>query len=106
MCLIWFDVPHTIFPAQSLELNKLVKRYQPDCLINSRIGNGAYDYVSLGDNEIPQEPPKEALESQNMNDLAGYKFSPNCRRFCMICGSVYKMKRWDSVNGKVRNRNE
>ena len=76
LCLIWFDVPHTISPAQSLELNNLVKHYQPNCLINSRIGNGAYDYVSLGDNEIPQEPPEEALESQNMNDLAGYKFSP------------------------------
>ena len=69
-------MPHTISPAQSLELNNLVKHYQPNCLINSRIGNGAYDYVSLGDNEIPQEPPEEALESQNMNDLAGYKYSP------------------------------
>lgn len=25
----------------------------------------------LGNNEIPQEPPKEALQSKNMNDLAG-----------------------------------
>lgn len=76
LCLIWFDVPHTISPAQSLELNALVKKYQPDCLINSRIGNGAYDYVSLGDNEIPQEPPKEALDSPDPNALEGYKFSP------------------------------
>lgn len=30
LCLVWFDVPHTITPAQSLELNKLVKEYQPD----------------------------------------------------------------------------
>ena len=51
LCLIWFDVPHTITPAQSRELFEMVKKYQPECLINSRLGNGANDYVSLGDNE-------------------------------------------------------
>ena len=74
LCLIWFDVPHTITKAQSLELNALVKRYQPDCLINSRIGNGAYDYVSLGDNEYPTEfKPDETLDP---NSLHGFKVSP------------------------------
>ncbi len=74
LCLIWFDVPHTITKAQSLELNALVKRYQPDCLINSRIGNGAYDYVSLGDNEYPTEfKPDENLDP---NSLHGFKVSP------------------------------
>lgn len=76
LCLIWFDVPHTITPAQSLELNALVKRYQPDCLINSRIGNGAYDYVSLGDNEIPGKPPENDAPSGDPNALDGYKYSP------------------------------
>jgi len=51
--LVWFDVPMTINQEQSQRLYDTVKRLQPDCLINSRIGNGAYDYVSLGDNEIP-----------------------------------------------------
>ena len=74
LCLIWFDVPHTITPAQSLELNQLVKRYQPDCLINSRIGNGAYDYVSLGDNEYPTEFRPD--ESTDPNSLHGFKPSP------------------------------
>lgn len=74
LCLIWFDVPHTITKAQSLELNALVKHYQPDCLINSRIGNGAYDYVSLGDNEYPTEfKPDEHLDP---NSLHGFKVSP------------------------------
>lgn len=74
LCLIWFDVPHTISKAQSLELNALVKHYQPDCLINSRIGNGAYDYVSLGDNEYPTEfKPDETLDP---NSLHGFKVSP------------------------------
>ena len=75
ICLIWFDVPYTISPAQSLELNHLVKQYQPDCLINSRIGNGAYDYVSLGDNEYPTEMT-QADENADPNDLGGFKRSP------------------------------
>ena len=74
LCLIWFDVPHTISKAQSLELNALVKRYQPDCLINSRIGNGAYDYVSLGDNEYPTEFKTD--ETLDPNSLHGFKVSP------------------------------
>lgn len=75
LCLIWFDVPHTITPAQSLELNRLVKHHQPNCLINSRIGNGAYDYVSLGDNEYPQEAPTETADT-DPNAIHGYKYSP------------------------------
>ncbi|MCL2407471.1 MAG: alpha-L-fucosidase [Defluviitaleaceae bacterium] len=76
--LIWFDTPHTINPKQSLELNRLVKELQPDCLINSRIGNGDYDYVSLGDNEIPPDSPPDGLmeKTGDMNDIHGYKYSP------------------------------
>ena len=74
LCLIWFDVPYTISPEQSLELNRMVKEYQPDCLINSRIGNGAYDYVSLGDNEYPAEKPENV--SGDPNALDGFKYSP------------------------------
>ena len=75
LCLIWFDVPHTITAAQSRELFELVKKHQPDCLINSRLGNGAYDYVSLGDNEYPQAPP-EGVDQADPNSLNGYKYSP------------------------------
>ena len=75
LCLIWFDVPHTITPEQSLELNHLVKEYQPHCLINSRIGNGAYDYVSLNDNEYPVKRPEEQ-EYIDPNSLGGFKISP------------------------------
>ena len=74
LCLIWFDVPHTITKEQSLELNQLVKKYQPDCLINSRIGNGAYDYVSLGDNEYPTE--FKISENSDPNSIDGIKYSP------------------------------
>lgn len=53
--LAWFDVPMTINAEQSRKIYDTVKRLQPNCLINSRLGNGAYDYVSLGDNEIPSD---------------------------------------------------
>ena len=74
LLLMWFDVPHTITKEQSLELNSLVKHYQPDCLINSRIGNGAYDYVSLGDNEYPEDLKVD--ENSDPNSLDGMKYSP------------------------------
>lgn len=78
LCLIWFDTPGVITPEQSLELYNMVKEYQPDCLINSRLGNGAYDYCSLGDNEIPPERPDVIPESADtdMNSLGGFKYSP------------------------------
>ena len=76
LCLMWFDVPHTITKEQSLELNNLVKSIQPDCLINSRIGNGAYDYVSLGDNEYPRKMPKGFEKEKDLNDIGGFKYSP------------------------------
>ncbi|OQB52983.1 MAG: Alpha-L-fucosidase [Firmicutes bacterium ADurb.Bin146] len=66
LCLIWFDVPMTLKEQHSKTLYDLVKKYQPNCLINSRLGNGIYDYVSLGDNEIP-----ESLDS-----IRGAKKSP------------------------------
>ena len=52
---IWFDVPETINIEQSKELRDIVKKYQPNCLINSRIGNGLHDYIALGDNEVPDD---------------------------------------------------
>ena len=75
LCLIWFDVPFTIKPEQSDELYKLVKSIQPDCLVNSRIGNGYGDYVSTNDNEIPMDDKGEVLYESpcTINDTWGYK---------------------------------
>ena len=74
LCLIWFDVPNTLTEAQSRKLYDLVKEYQPDALINSRLGNGVYDYVSLGDNEIPESIPGDA--QGDLNSCDGFKPSP------------------------------
>lgn len=79
LCLIWFDVPVTISAEQTDELFRLVKTYQPDCLINSRIGNGRGDYISAGDNEIPEGAPEGMLfESPcTINGTWGYKSYDN-----------------------------
>ncbi len=74
LCLIWFDTPRTIKPEQSRMLYDMVKKYQPDCLVNSRIGNDLGDYTSCGDNEIPEEAKSGLWECPaTMNDTWGYK---------------------------------
>ncbi len=76
IALAWFDMPMTLTPEQSEEIYSLVKKHQPACLINSRLGNGKYDYVSLGDNEIPSEF-SEANEAEiDYNSIEGFKPSP------------------------------
>jgi alpha-L-fucosidase len=88
LCLIWFDCPNTISKQQSMELYNMVKRYQPNCLINSRIGNGECDYRSLGDNEIlDQNFDDELVEvPATINDTWGYKaFDQNWKSAEEIC---------------------
>jgi alpha-L-fucosidase len=66
--LIWFDTPGTISREASQELLDLVRRLQPGCLVNSRIGNGLGDYVTLGDQEIPLTAPDglwETIDTHN-----------------------------------------
>jgi alpha-L-fucosidase len=75
IALAWFDMPMTLTPAQSEEIYALVKKHQPNCLVNSRLGNGKYDYVSLGDNEIPTKIDEEA-QTTNWNEIHGFKPSP------------------------------
>lgn len=79
LCLIWFDTPFTISPAQTDELYALVKHYQPGCLVNSRIGNGYGDYASAGDNEIPDDDKGAMLfeTPATLNDTWGYKSFDN-----------------------------
>jgi alpha-L-fucosidase len=72
--LIWFDTPQDITKEQSVELYNLVKKYQPNCLINSRIGNGMGDYGSSGDNETDAESNGMLYEvPATLNDTWGYK---------------------------------
>lgn len=73
----WFDIPFTLTKKQSREIYDLVKECQPDCLINSRLGNGEYDYVSFGDNEIPSSKEELANINSSDNDINGIKYSKN-----------------------------
>lgn len=75
LCLIWFDVPVTINAEQGKQLYDMVKFYQPDCLVNSRIGNGLGDYTSAEDNEIPKENIGKVLYESpcTLNDSWGFK---------------------------------
>jgi len=77
--LIWFDTPCTLTEAQSRELYDMVRKYQPECLVNSRIGNGLGDYRSLGDNEIPEKTVGTGLieSACTLNDTWGYKSFDN-----------------------------
>jgi len=70
--LAWFDMPMTLSEAQSKLIYDTVKKLQPGCLINSRLGNGTYDYVTLGDNEIP--PTKEEWEKMCSAELDGIDY--------------------------------
>lgn len=72
--LMWFDTPRTISEAQSQELYELVSELQPNCLINSRIGNGKGDYASTEDNQIPLSVCPFPVECPvTLNDTWGYK---------------------------------
>jgi len=78
LCLIWFDTPMGIPKEYSKELYDMVKFYQPDCLINSRIGNGVCDYRSCGDNMLPEEYTDELVEAPiTLNKTWGYKSFDN-----------------------------
>ncbi len=75
LCLIWFDTPGVITPEQSRELFDLVKKHQPECLVNTRIGNGLGDYRSMGDNQIPDAFMGDDLVETpaTLDDTWGYK---------------------------------
>lgn len=75
IALMWFDVPFTLSKKQSEEIYNLVKEYQPNCLINSRLGNGMYDYVSFGDNEIPSSKEELKNSTSTDNEINGIKTS-------------------------------
>jgi alpha-L-fucosidase len=50
--LIWYDTP----VGAHVDFNKmcaaLVRKYQPECIINGRIGNGLGDYKNIGDRAV------------------------------------------------------
>jgi alpha-L-fucosidase len=49
---LWFDMG-SLTSGQSREMYELVHRIQPDCMVSGRLGNNAYDFCVMGDNEYP-----------------------------------------------------
>ena len=49
---LWFDMG-SLTALQSREMYDLVHRLQPDCMVSGRLGNNAYDFCVMGDNEYP-----------------------------------------------------
>ena len=72
--LMWFDTPRTITAEQSEDLAALVHELQPGCLVNSRVGHGAGDYESAGDNVIPVHVRRVPWETPaTLNNTWGFK---------------------------------
>jgi alpha-L-fucosidase len=61
--IIWYDTPRT----EHEEFNKmcagLIRKYQPDCIINGRIGNNLGDYKNIGDRAIVNPGEEGYMES-------------------------------------------
>ena len=73
VCLIWFDTPRMMSADRSQRFIDLLRRYQPACLIDGRLG-AAGDYRSMGDNNIPTTVVKEDWEvPATLNHTWGFK---------------------------------
>ncbi|MGJ8676712.1 MAG: alpha-L-fucosidase [Akkermansiaceae bacterium] len=87
--LIWFDTPVGMTPERAKLFTDVVRKYRPNCLINSRIihrGKGKiepknlhlYDYVSIGDKEVPDRKLPLYVESpDSVSSSFGYKTKGN-----------------------------
>ncbi|WP_372808312.1 alpha-L-fucosidase [Pontiella sp.] len=88
--LIWFDTPVGMDMERARRFSDTVRKYRPDCLINSRLihrGKGKiepeylplYDYVSIGDKEVPTKKLPLYVESpDSVSSSFGYKTKGNC----------------------------
>ena len=83
--LIWFDTPRGIDMERAKLYSDMVRKHRPNCLINSRLihkGKGKieaqylplYDYVSIGDKEVPDRQLPLYVESpDSVSSSFGYK---------------------------------
>lgn len=53
LVLFWFDTPGSISKEDAEQLIAVVRKNQPNTLINGRVGHGLGDYKGLGDMEVP-----------------------------------------------------
>jgi alpha-L-fucosidase len=73
VALVWFDTPRMMTLERSKRFTDLVRLLQPNTLIDGRLG-AAGDYITTGDNVIPNEIGKEAWETPaTLNHTWGYR---------------------------------
>lgn len=73
VALLWFDTPMGMTKEESQEMIRLVRKYQTQCVISGRIGNGLGDYMTTGDNFIPRVAFDGDWEvPATLNDTWGY----------------------------------
>jgi alpha-L-fucosidase len=72
--IIWFDTPEMVTPAQSQDLKALIRKLQPQCIINSRVGNGLGDYL-VSEQKLTAEKDAKPWEAcVTMNATWGYNY--------------------------------
>lgn len=77
---IWYDFPRFMNRQQSFDFYKLAYDIQPECLIDSRVGNHFGDYLTAGDNQIPTTVTTEYRTWETpgtLNNTWGYKCYDN-----------------------------
>ncbi|MBK7711960.1 MAG: alpha-L-fucosidase [Bacteroidales bacterium] len=77
---IWYDYPRNMNLEQSFDFYKLAYDIQPNCLVNSRIGNDLGDFLNAGDNEIPTDIDSKYKTWETpgtLNNTWGYKSYDN-----------------------------
>lgn len=74
--VLWFDTP----AKEHIEFNRLcaslVRNYQPECIINGRLGNGLGDYQNFGDREVI-EPGKKGYKESIMTTRLNWGYDRN-----------------------------
>ncbi|WP_298288886.1 alpha-L-fucosidase [Novosphingobium sp.] len=78
LSFIWFDTPGDMPKHHIQALADLVRRTQPNALLNSRIGQGMGDFKSLGDMEVPLKNHPGLWETcDTTNDSWAYAWYDN-----------------------------
>ncbi|GIO98530.1 hypothetical protein J14TS5_36160 [Paenibacillus lautus] len=74
--LMWFDCGHKISDKHAVWFYDLVRRLQPDCLINKRLRDDRFaDYGNPHDNQLRFHPVQPDWESiHTLNDSWGFRY--------------------------------
>jgi alpha-L-fucosidase len=122
--LIWFDTPIAMNIERAQQFTDIVRKYRPNCLINSRLiqkGRNKvlqenlplFDYISVGDKEVPTQPLPLYFESpDSVSTSYGYKTKGNHkyhtesemihRLVSTVCaGGNYLLNNGPMGNGKI-----